>query len=236
MNKLLQQMQAAMDQYLDSVVYVDEAVEKWDEAEHPRGKTTPESNSGSFTTKLWSGHAAGITSLISGASKLTAKEVQEGKHPLLRYEPKIAGTEHIVGQFTRTPDQPDPGYVKLSDAFFADGDELSRQLLLSHEFGHAIPAYLSQMSRWDEAFAVLAPFKSGGSGVYTRFDNFAGLSSNPEEMLADVYSSMLIYKKQPWEDEGRHADVYRYVLSLADEIGLPMPAWYVKKSWLESIR
>lgn len=115
------------------------------------------------------------------------------------------------------------GTVHVFPSFFAD-DDFGRSNLLYHEFGHEV----SQRAFAEDntvTVEVLRPFRLQPDDPW-KYHNFAGLSTRPEEMLADVYAELMMSKRQPWEEStGNYAKVYKHVLGVAARVGLPLPVW-----------
>jgi len=90
-----------------------------------------------------------------------------------------------------------------------------------------------QWSEREESFKtqfldVIEPFrqdKQRPRSVRSTYDNFAGLSSRPEEFLSDVYADLIHGGKARYESQ-KYRVVYSYVAKLAKQYGLPYQPLY----------
>lgn len=92
MKTLRERMQDAMDDYTDSIVWVAPDIEKgehgWEASEHPRGKTTEESNEGSFTFKTH-GYSAWQKQVLREAKAKQKDFEKNGGQKGVRYDAKL---------------------------------------------------------------------------------------------------------------------------------------------------
>lgn len=137
------QMQQAMDDWLESVVWVDVPLAKgehgWEADEHPRGKTTEESNEGSFTFKGRGYSSTQKQWLAEAKAKQKAFEKNGGQKGV-RYDAKLeadavtkeqardlmyrmSGLEDVKAQQDGSPYQGPKTFVKLEGTFMRVPDE-----------------------------------------------------------------------------------------------------------------
>lgn len=180
-----------------------------------------------------------VIQAIEQASKASPEDIASGKVPLVR-----KGDPKKFSELTLAEYQAD-GTVVVTDKFF-ERSEHSRQLLMAHEFGHEVAMRsFSGGNTSERTLAVLEPFRAAPG--YTRvgwrdhrYNNFAGASTLPEEMLADIYSDVVMSKKPSWveylpsgkqlpilPESKKYLDVYKHVIAVADRAGLPLPEWAV---------
>jgi len=149
---------------------------------------------------------------VNALSNATVDDVKSGKIPLAFYGGSNLGPE-IVAQYNN-------GKIRLFDGFFAMPPE-DRPSLLWHEFGHEVTR-IAFADHNEETNSMLRQFKLGDM----RYDNFAGASYRPDEMIADIYSQSMTAKDYLWEPGGKYEKATSYILDLAKEAGLPVPKWF----------
>lgn len=154
-----------------------------------------------------------VSDTVAQLLTATVDDVKGGKIPLAFYGGNELGPE-IVAQYK-------DGKIRLFNGFFEMSPE-DRPSLLWHEFGHEVTR-IAFADHNEETNSILRLFKVGNM----RYDNFAGASYRPDEMIADIYSQAMGAKEPLWEDpDGRFAKATSYVLDLAKEAGLPVPKWF----------
>ncbi len=178
------------------------------------GKPKIESSKAHFTPKE-------VSSAIDKLKTATIEDVQGGKIPLAFYGGNELGPE-IVAQFSN-------GKIRLFDGFFKMPAE-DRPSLLYHEFGHEVTR-IAFGYHSDETNSMLKPFQLGTM----RYDNFAGASYRPDEMIADIYSEAMTVKEPIWESGGKYERMTDYILNIAHSAGLPTPKWFTSKSVPEKV-
>lgn len=129
------------------------------------------------------------------------------------------------------------GVTRLSPLFFRSKDPGSRIDLLAHEQGHDLMAKGAVVveggtSAFDDFRDVLEPFRENKGtvplGVTSTWENPFGLSTRPEEIIADVYSEIWSdsarAKPYGWEPGGKYANLIDRVREVAKRKGLPLPS------------
>jgi hypothetical protein len=177
----------------------------------------------------WTG--GGVSSAIEGIKTATAADVAAGKVPNVSMGDPTKVGPMVLAQYQGE------GQVHVFPDFF-DQSEFGRAVTLAHEFGHEVAQRSASTQGWVEP---LRPFRTNPDNPWN-YDNFAGMSSRPEEMLADIYAELYHSKTQPWEEEGgRYAKAFGHVLDVASKAGLPLPRWYkggaqkLEAEWDESL-
>ena len=160
---------------------------------------------------------------MSRLHEITRADVEAGRVPGIKYDPTLSG--NIVAHMHDRENM-----TVGPKAFTPDGR--ADTLLLAHEAGHAVGGNI--IARGDiaktpeiEAFRGKGETYTKGAGYMVTYDNPFGLSSRPEEMLADAYSELL-HQGNPApdptssSDDGakRHA-LLSLVAASARELGMP---------------
>lgn len=140
--------------------------------------------------------------------------IARGDIPGIQYDPKLRASAQHRGK-----------YITVGNAFFRE-DVDSRRLTLYHEAGHSLAG--AAFGKQGEFLDVIEPFrqdKQRPRSVRSTYDNFAGLSSRPEEFLSDVYADLIHGGKARYESQ-KYRVVYSYVAKLAKQYGLPYQPLY----------
>ena len=117
--------------------------------------------------------------------KITRKQFEAKPPPGFVWEPQAW---YAARRPNRTQIQIGPSFFTLP--------KKRRSGLLRHEFGHDL---MVNYSDWKD---VLEPFKIGGSGAHTRYENPFGAEDRPEEIIADTYAALFSPgATQGWEDD-----------------------------------
>lgn len=113
------------------------------------------------------------------------------------------------------------GITNISDPFFSDPDPASRKALLLHETGHDL------IRNFNKDFKdVFEPLKKGfGKDSYGQnreiFDNPFGFRENPEEIIADTYTSL--FESFPYEKGEKYDALRKRVAEIAVREGKFVP-------------
>jgi hypothetical protein len=153
-----------------------------------------------------------VSSTIDKLKTATVDDIIAGDIPLAYYGGSELGPE-IVAQYNN-------GKIRLFDSFFKLSPQ-DRPSLLYHEFGHEVTR-IAFAKYSEEINTVLNKFKLGTM----KYDNFAGASSRPDEMIADIYAQAISAKQPLWEIGGKYERATTDVLNIAYEAGLPVPKWF----------
>jgi hypothetical protein len=113
--------------------------------------------------------------------------------------------------------RPNRTQIQLGPSFFKLPKGNRRKSILRHEFGHDLIVDYNR-----DFLDVMEPFKSGGSGASTRYDNPYGAESRPEEMIADTYAA-LFSGGESWYDGDKYKNLIAVVKRVARKVGLPLP-------------
>jgi DNA topoisomerase IB len=161
-----------------------------------------------------------VSRAIEEGSAATLEEIRDGKVTLISLGDPSKFSPSTVAQY-----QAGAGRVIVTEKFFED-DEFGRKVTLAHEFGHEVSRRaLSGGTASEATVEALRPFRKDPENPWN-YDNFAGFSSRPDEMLADVYAGITMSSDKPWEEErGRFAGVYKHVIAVSRRAGLPLPEW-----------
>jgi 2'-5' RNA ligase len=139
----------------------------------------------------------------SGAWNASKRDIQRGFQAGIRYDPKMSAGL-VAHQYV-------PGVITVGDAFF-EQDYVGRVATLFHEVGHQVASRILSAPGANP----LEDFRTGPDA----FENFAGASTKPEEMVADIYASLVMDGAKNWEAD-RYQGVYQAVARGAAEENLP---------------
>ena len=160
---------------------------------------------------------------VADLAVATIENVKAGKIPLVKLGDTSKFSPSTVAQYNE-------GTVTVLPRFF-ESDEFGRRVTMWHEFGHEVSSRaLSGDTASKRAMEVLEPFRTRGEGVRAMF-GFG--NQNPEEFLADAYSTMMMASTRAHafqEEQGKYPELFKYTLSVAKKAGLPTPSWWNKSS------